>query len=64
MADAERIRNLLAVIVDSVDYVGDGKSRACAPTEMIGAVLPRELLLEAKQVLAESHPWSQATSKP
>ena len=51
---ASEIRNLLAVVIDSIDYIGDGANRACGPTEMIAAVLPRELLLEAKKLLQET----------
>lgn len=51
---AQEIRNLLAVVIDSIDYIGDGPNRACAPTEMIAAILPREILLEAKKLLQET----------
>jgi len=54
---AKEVRNLLAVIVDSIDYIGDGHSRACGPTEMIAAILPRELLLEAKALLQRTRRW-------
>ena len=53
-AKCQEVRNMLAVVIDQIDYIGDGQNRACTPTEMVGAVLPSELLLEAKKLLQET----------
>lgn len=45
-------RDALLMILDQVDYtVGN-----CAPTEMVAAVLPREIIALAREALAASGP--------
>jgi len=44
------LRRALQVVLDQVDYTRD----ACAITEMVGAVLPREVLDQAHKVLEET----------
>lgn len=45
-----KLRTALLTLLDSVDYT----QHACAVTEMIGACLPREILIQAHQALADS----------
>ncbi|MGH7166777.1 MAG: hypothetical protein ACREIS_14755 [Nitrospiraceae bacterium] len=44
-----RLAQWLAVLLDQLDYT----SGACAPTEMVAAVLPREVIAQARAVLNE-----------
>jgi hypothetical protein len=48
------IKTALLLLLDQVDYVG-GKNRppSCKPNEPIGGVLPREIIEQARQALAE-----------
>ena len=46
----DQLRAILGVILDCVDYT-DG---ACAPTEMIGACLPRQQINQARQVIRDT----------
>ena len=48
---AEEMAICLHLILDSVDYIGDEQNKACRITEMVGAVLPKEILLRAKHIL-------------
>ncbi|MDB4871997.1 MAG: hypothetical protein JWL97_3001 [Gemmatimonadales bacterium] len=41
------VRAALQVILDCVDYT----QGACAPTEMVGAVLPKEVIEKARAIL-------------
>ena len=43
------LRQALLVLLDQVDYT----AAACGPTEMVGAVLPIEVIRLARQALAE-----------
>ncbi len=43
------VREALLTVLDSVDYT----KGACAPTEMVGAVLPKEVIQLASEALAE-----------
>lgn len=55
MTDGEKINELrcqLGAMVASVDYLGG----ACTMNEMVGAVLPREVLLAAKFALESTRP--------
>jgi len=47
-ARVEALRSALAVILDQVDYT----SGACAVNEMVGAVLPKELIVRGRAALA------------
>lgn len=50
MAAAEavpQLRQWLGVLLDQVDYT----SGACAPTEMVGACLPRDVIEKSRAVL-------------
>lgn len=42
-------RTALATILDSVDYTAGN----CRPNEMVGAVLPKEMIVMARQSIAE-----------
>jgi hypothetical protein len=44
------LRTALLVVLDHVDYTND----ACTPTEMVGAVLPREVIAMAHRALRET----------
>lgn len=46
----QNLRNALLVVLDHVDYTAS----ACTPTEMVGAVLPREVIALARKVLEGS----------
>ena len=47
-------RDALLMILDQADYtIGN-----CAPTEMVAAVLPREIIALARKALAEPVPFS------
>lgn len=43
------LRSALLLVLDQVDYL----AAACGPTEMVGAVLPTEVIRIARQALAE-----------
>ena len=47
-------RSMLMTILDAVDYT----SGACSPTEMVGAVLDKRLIVLAKKVIADTVPKS------
>ncbi len=49
-ADNSRLRESLMLILDSVDYT----EGACGVHEMIGAILPKEILLKAKEAKRKS----------
>lgn len=48
----DELRRALAVMLDQVDYTHG----ACAVTEMVGAVLPREVIESARKALEGSKP--------
>ena len=43
------VRQALMVILDCVDYT----SGACGLTEMVGAVLPEDIIIKAREALKE-----------
>lgn len=43
--DNSRLREALMLLLDNVDYT----EGACSVTEMVGAILPREILVKANQ---------------
>jgi hypothetical protein len=47
-AENARLRGTIGALLDSVDYT----SGACGMTEMVGAVLPKELITMARAALA------------
>ena len=49
-SNEERLRAALQTVLDQVDYTAG----ACDCTEMVGAVLPKEVLEIAHQVLRET----------
>ena len=57
---AERLHAMLLTVLDQVDYTRG----ACTPTEMVGAVLPREVIDLARKVLDETKPKLRAKSGP
>lgn len=48
----EAIKEALQVVLDCVDYTASN----CAVNDMVGAVLPREVIAKARQALMEEHP--------
>lgn len=50
----ERLYSALSMVLDHVDYT----AKACALTEMVGAVLPKDVIEIARTVLAECKPRS------
>lgn len=50
MSEKERLIQWLSVILDCVDYTAG----ACTATEMVGAVLPRDVIEQAKTALTEA----------
>jgi hypothetical protein len=42
-------RTALATVLDSVDYTAGN----CRPNEMVGAVLPKEMIVMARQAIAD-----------
>lgn len=53
MTERQRATNLLEAVLlllDNVDYVLGN----CAPTEMVGAVLPKEILIRVRRILDET----------
>ncbi len=51
-------KTALQTVLDQVDYT----NRACSPTEMIGAILPREVILLAKEAIANEDKQQKAMS--
>lgn len=49
-SSSERLRAALQTLLDQVDYTAG----ACAPTEMVGAVLPIEIIQMTKGVLSDT----------
>lgn len=52
MNDVEKLRAVLQVVLDQVDYTAG----ACAVNEMVGAVLPKSVIENARKVLEETKP--------
>jgi len=48
-AEREKLIMIIHLLLDSVDYTAG----ACTVTEMVGAVLPKEILQQSRAVLAE-----------
>jgi hypothetical protein len=44
------LTSTILLLLDHVDYLTDGK-KACGPAELVGAVLPREVILMARNNL-------------
>jgi hypothetical protein len=53
------LREALLTILDCVDYTAGN----CRVNELVGAVLPEEIIALARQALAE-HPAAQAPEEP
>lgn len=49
-ANAERLRAALLALLDQVDYIAG----ACRLNEMVGAVLPKEIIEMCRKTLAET----------
>jgi len=48
----QKLRLMLLTVLDQVDYT----AQACAPTEMVGACLPREVIDQARDILEKTKP--------
>lgn len=48
----ERLRAMLLTVLDNVDYT----KGACSAVDMVGAVLPKEVITLAHKVLEETKP--------
>lgn len=50
MTSIEKLRSALRLILDQVDYT----NHACRVNEMVGAVLPENVIKQARQALLET----------
>lgn len=52
------LRDALLTVLDQVDYMAGN----CSPTEMVAAVLPKEIIVLARRAL-ETEPTTEATDE-